>query len=432
MENLIWFKFCSRTCFALIFSLCCTCFLLNAQSQSNPYKICKVDNTIKTKVYVNIHFILTEDGKCNYTAFDNGLGNTNITGLTVAQEVIDAMNSKTNQMEPMKTKKPDGTDHPHIKSSGTEYVLYSEPSNSNDLYHGVWFHNYDKYDTTISISDGDPNFSYEELLALNPTGYGDKVYHIFLIGVRWYIKDGIRNYSIGGTSFLQGGQRVHNGWYEQELLGSPVYGLGGILNHEFGHLTGLSHTVWVYTDPLTGQTYKNTVALASDIDKDAEVVESNNVMTYGGSQAALSAEQFRIWRDFLLKNTTYKFIDNTNLCIKKPNPIIIPMGSNVVWDSYLELDRQVIVEPTATLRITCDIRTNSRITVMRGGKLIVQASISNLCPTEFWPGIEVWGNPNKPHPPLEEIENRLLTFDDPGVVILKAATLSKPVDGVFT
>jgi hypothetical protein len=409
-----------------------------AQTQRNPPVFCDKYQEIdfpRVKIRVNIHFILDINGNNNYTPTDNGLGNASRNGIFAANKIIQEMNTGFSQMQPMISKKPDGTNHPHIDDLGVEYILYTNQQicEEPDIYGGIWFHNYAPYDINEPIGDGDPDFSpghLESLFSKYPN-----VMNIFVLGSRFYWKDGVKNFSIGGEAQqgdLARNLRVHNQWYWAEFQGQgDGVVLGPTINHEVGHIiAGLSHVSHTYTDPITNIVYKGVVADESDINKDEETVNSNNLMTYNGCSCSMSLKQFIKFRNGLNKIRVY--LDHSELCETDPVPIIISAGSNVIWDSYKELFRNVVIEPTASLTITCDIKTNAKFVVKRGAKLIVVgATISNLCPTDYWRGIEVWGNPGKSHP-SGDLKYYTLAADDPGVVYLSTATLIKPVDGVFT
>lgn len=81
-------------------------------------------------------------------------------------------------------------------------------------------------------------------------------------------------------------------------------------------------------------------------------------------------------------------------CIKSDDPLNI--STNTTWNSYLRIDRDIIIEPGVTLTVESGARicmpTDSKIIVPRGAKLIVDGgTITNGC-GNFWQGIEVWGN----------------------------------------
>ncbi|MCI1267159.1 MAG: T9SS type A sorting domain-containing protein [Saprospiraceae bacterium] len=407
-----------------------------AQEARNPPKFClnSSNNIQVVKMYVNIHFILTGDGHGNYRPSDNDLGNTSVTGITTAQDLVNSMTYKIRHLEPMLSKRIDGSNHPHIADLGLEYELYTDPNDPADIYGGIWFHNYNEYDTTMPIPDSDPDFLPSKLKTLF-SHYGEQVLDIFIIGSRFYNKSGVKIYSIGGeTENLGSGSavRVHNNWVLKEREGYDVSQIYNTISHEIMHLVaGFTHDTHTYTDPITGIKYTREIAESPDINKDDEVINSNNIMSYNGCSCAMTSIQFTGYRN-VLTNNKRPWVVVPNACVTRNNPIVISTGSNVIWDFYQELDQNVEIESGATLRITCDQRTNAKFIVKRGAKLIVDGcTISNFCPTDYWPGIEVWGNPGVSHP-TGDLENFQLDPNGPGVVVLKAATLIKPVDGVYT
>lgn len=354
----------------------------------------------------------------------------------MAQNIINDMNNGIHNLQQMSSKKNDGSEHHNIPDLGLDYELYFDPNDPADIYHGVWFHNYEKLvDTSLAIDDEDPNY---RLFTLKPLfgHYGEEVFDMFFIGTRFYMKNNEKTYTLGGLAEGLGtgsSFRAHNLWLQREKEGNTSANLTGTINHEIMHsISGLTHASHTYVDPATNISYTRIIASIFDINKDDEVINSNNILSYNGCSCAMTEAQFIIYRDSLMNAKNKLFLTRPNACITRTNPITIYSGTTVIWDFYQEIDQNVIIEPTATLIITCDQRTNAKFIVQRGGKLIIEGcSISNLCETDYWRGIDVWGNPSKAHP-TGNLEFLHLASDDPGVVLLKAATLIKPVNGVYT
>ena len=156
-----------QSCLFILMSFMLIIFLKSnaqAQTQRNPPVFCDKYQEIdfpRVKIRVNIHFILDINGNNNYTPTDNGLGNASRNGIFAANKIIQEMNTGFSQMQPMISKKPDGTNHPHIDDLGVEYILYTNQQicEEPDIYGGIWFHNYAPYAINEPIGDGDPDFS---------------------------------------------------------------------------------------------------------------------------------------------------------------------------------------------------------------------------------------------------------------------------------
>lgn len=70
------------------------------------------------------------------------------------------------------------------------------------------------------------------------------------------------------------------------------------------------------------------------------------------------------------------------------------MGAQV-WNDDRHVNRDVIVNNGAHLTIKSELQfsEDSRIIVKPGGRLVLDGCrLTNACPNELWPGIEVWGN----------------------------------------
>jgi hypothetical protein len=72
-------------------------------------------------------------------------------------------------------------------------------------------------------------------------------------------------------------------------------------------------------------------------------------------------------------------------------------GQNVVWEVTKYVAHEIVIEPGAVLTIRGKVlfNKNAKITVMVGGKLIVDGGwLTNNCTCSLWSGIDVWGNAN--------------------------------------
>lgn len=96
----------------------------------------------------------------------------------------------------------------------------------------------------------------------------------------------------------------------------------------------------------------------------------------------------QIHRYLSISNVRKYTTDNSYLSI----PYLITADTE--WDLNFTSYRDVIVESNATLIITCKLvmKSNARIIVKPGGKLIVDGGIITTEDSNQWSGIEVWGN----------------------------------------
>lgn len=88
--------------------------------------------------------------------------------------------------------------------------------------------------------------------------------------------------------------------------------------------------------------------------------------------------------------------DEHNLSLTPLSSSPISVTSNTVWSNnnhFLPFD--VMVENGATLTITGKVHcsNHANIIVKPGGRLIINGgTLTNSCPEDMWPGIQVWGN----------------------------------------
>lgn len=357
-------------------------------------------------IYVNVHFYKGP----------NGEGLNAAEGVEFANALIEAANEKLNSLEPSNQPGPSGQFPAHVPAAKYNYKLYSDPTNSNDPYGGIWFHPEQTNDASA--------------------------YTIRVINI--HMRE--------DTSFNCG-----SGWsctgcdvtIARHLPCLNPTWMADILNHEMGHSLSLDHVTWcdnqcnmVDIDP-EQHCQPNCPGLAScdsenpgkvtcdpdlcDIECEAgEQVNrcdwgvSNNIVAQTADSEALTPCQWEtVFNRVLSLNTQrYSWADN---CMEVAPTLTIPTGSHKIWDGLILLNRDVVIEAGASLTITCEVRMASdrRFTVKRGGKLIVDGgTITSLC-EEPWRGIYVWGNSEKEQPDPFGVQE----LDDAGIVIIKNNSL---------
>jgi hypothetical protein len=79
----------------------------------------------------------------------------------------------------------------------------------------------------------------------------------------------------------------------------------------------------------------------------------------------------------------------------RPRDYFISNGQNLTWNSNKYVANEIIIATGATLTISSTVlfNPNARITIQRGGKLIVDGGkLTSNCSCGMWSGIDVWGN----------------------------------------
>lgn len=358
-------------------------------------------------IYVNVHFY--ED--------DNGNGLDPQTGVQLANDLVDKANFYLDNLEQNEKPGPNGIQAAFVPSAKYRYKIYTDPSNLNDVYGGIWFH--PAQNAVAGV-------------------YNSKVIDINLTGnPKCYSGGSCTGCDISLYGILVCGQQ-DLGWYAR------------ILNHEMGHSLDLDHVSWcnnqcvnVDIDPeqecdpncpglatCDGQNPQKVTCdpslctaqcIAGELISKCNWNVGNNMLQQGYKLRALTPCQWEVVFNRVLSVNTpkYSWADN---CTEVAPTLFIAAGTNPVWDKLKLLNRNVEIETGATLTITCEVRMakNLKFVVQRGAKLIVDGgTITNLCPDTRWGGIYVHGNASKPQPdPFGS-----LLPDDAGVVIIKNNSL---------
>lgn len=158
---------------------------------------------------------------------------------------------------------------------------------------------------------------------------------------------------------------VYNEPWNSTIRGWFITSVGNQIAHELGHSLSLSHV---------SPCHYNLMSLEpSDALYHAFLTPSE----IGKIHRYLSISSIR-------KYTT----DDSFITI----PYLITTDTE--WDLNFTSFRDVVIESGATLTITCKLvmKSNAKIIVKQGGRLIVDGGIITTEDSKLWSGIEVWGN----------------------------------------
>jgi hypothetical protein len=333
-----------------------------------------------TNILYNIHFV----GPAGQNFTPDGANGTK-NGLNFAYFLIDAANQV---LADFNSSPLTSQEFEFLGDSRFRWKKYTDPNNVNDTYDGIWF--WETQPSTFPYNGNVINIIFKD-------------FNVDPRKVRGFA--GLANAEI----YLQDAIYHDFDWWDFQR----------IINHELGHLSCLSAHSFSQGNPCEGK--------GIDWQEEENNREtSKNLMGYNANQNAITKCQMDMVWDCLKGSgrTSRPWVEIS--CEPLSSQVIIETETYVHWDYERHLNEDVIIEPLATLEITCDVYTNSKFIVQRGGKLIVNGcKITSLC-EEKWPGIEVWGNPAKLH---SNVDINNLQADDPGVADLKFCTIENAYIG---
>lgn len=341
--------------------------------------------TIPKLVRVNFHFMCyTEDEPRNFTATDDGLGNTDYTGYDVANEILNTANwfqwyvvNEGHQM--------------NLPPGNTTEVI---PWNFQYELNGVFFH-----------------YSEEDYDSASPYGlsseYGEDLgnaVNAFLVYCESCSGGGAANQSGNRAFFLS---RI---WQKYVEFGDdfhiPSAG-SGIFQHEICHNFGLDHTMqapwgpcWDQDDGIDDTPTRPEMIALGEPDPCCSTGQSdphctNNLMDYASGRV-LTPQQLGLINESLV-NSMRGYLANDFCALNEIPPYVID-GEVLVWNDKRLFDRDIILRNNASLTVHCDVEMgfDKRITVEAGSQLTIDGGmISSACEeTRTWSGIYIQGDPD--------------------------------------
>jgi hypothetical protein len=371
----------------------------------------EIDALPTMTVQLNIHFIGHPVFGNFYPGAANDWGATN--GNKYTELMIAHANQRWADLKPSPTSLQD-----FLGDSKVRFEVYSEPSNTSDIHGGIWYY--------ANRADFDA--------VSNNLPYGTKVIHVLIEAIstpsnpQWGgATDGI---GIAGRVYL------NDAFYNATHPDRGWWSYARILMHEVGHIGNLPH---VY--------YCGNICNGVDVDADIECNLPSGCTNDPGGPACFgwesggtnmmsnNVEQWSLSPCQWQKMINYFYTSNYNcirFCSPTIKPYIIKSGTHEVWDKLKIMNRNVIIEPLASLTINCEARFGEQcmVHVNRGARLTMNSGgkMTWLCKEQKWRGIVVYGNNNIAHNQISATGT--LVADNPGIVLLNGGEISYAITGV--
>jgi hypothetical protein len=390
-------------------------FLENANELANGCPLLFDQTTFPLlEIRVNFHFIRGANSNESFTP-DVTIPNNPWNGNAMANRVVNYWLS--NQYWPNLLTHPNANQPSLLGDSRIRMLLYTEPNTPDDLWGGVFYWDniadvaLSPYSNTLNIivhSDdpGDTNINTIDLPDDPSTPDCDPTFRGFsavACGLA-SLCDELELWSVGNKIRYDCEYTGNNDLFYASMARNIM--------HEFGHITGLCHSFAPDNSCTDVNAMIECNGTAADGGSsscggdhvaacDAGGSHTNNIMSYGSQLRSLTPCQWTTMYGYLYEEEdNYVNITTNGSCDlvlpgQSTGTVIIPTGTNATYDEVVFMFDDIVIEPTASLRIPCLLLMAEKktITVKRGGKLIVDGgTIANMKVDEPWDGIFVEGN----------------------------------------
>ena len=320
-------------------------------------------------IRINVHFVDDASGTKNFTKEE---------GKKFMWTLINNANKRLGDNQKMNL--PVGNETPNLPTQ-YRYKIHPQPNDPED--DGFYVH-YDD-DLYYFINKGKYKNNYSRKVINKYNIGGDSIVNIFVLP---HHPDSVKSktYKPHGTGIALGSSLKMSGLYENQ---EKPWAFATLLNHEVGHILGLSHS-WVTNDRCQ-DTPKHPNCWDSNGAPPCNGAHSNNMMDYNNSQMSITPCQLGIIHKGFnkLKHKNRKVVQE-DWCTFDPDSEIL-IDREVEWLGARDINKTIVISKTGSLKIGCrlSMAEDSKIVVEPGGVLILEECLlHNDCGYQ-WEGIEV-------------------------------------------
>lgn len=329
-----------------------------------------LDHTPMKHIRVNVHWFNTADSSKNYNGED---------AIAFTKGLISTANKDLERNQSMWLPKGNQTPTLPIRH---RYILTPRPNDPSD--DGIYFH-YVEDASCFLIHKGRNNNLYKRGIIRQYGVQLDTVLNIFIMP---HHPDSVASptYHPSSTGVALGTVVKVAGMIED---GGPSWNFRSLINHEIGHIYGLTHT-WAYNDGCDDTPKHSQSCWSRNQRPDCRDKTSNNVMDYNAEQNAWTPCQIGKVQKRMsdLRSRTRKLLVE-QWCKLNPKANIV-ITDSIDWAGAKDLEGHLTIEKGGSLTIGCRVSLprTAKITVKAGGRLILKngAHLHNACGDQ-WAGI---------------------------------------------